>query len=341
MTKPKISICVANYNGKDIIIDCINSITHQECNALIEIIIHDDASTDNSIEIINNRYPDVMLIQSKENVGYCISNNRMAEKASGDYLLFLNNDATLHKNALETLLEHALKNKDTGILTLPQYCKNTGKLLDKGMFIDIFSNPIPNKPRTSNEVATVMGACLWIRRSLWKEIGGFPEWFSSIAEDMLICCQARLYGYTIKCCSNSGYNHLVGNSFSGGKLINNKIKTNLTRRSLSEKNKTFVIILCYPLTTLLFILPLHLTLLTIEGIVLSLLSFNLKIFLEIYANVFKEIIKQRRNLIEKRKSIQNNRKIDSREYFRVYKLFPHKITLLLKHGLPSITNKSN
>ena len=41
----------------------------------------------------------------------------------------------------------------------------------------------------------VIGACLWIQKGLWEELGGFPEWFGSIAEDMYLCCRARLAGY--------------------------------------------------------------------------------------------------------------------------------------------------
>ena len=101
---PLISVCVANYNGEEIIAACIQSILDQENIPAIEIIVHDDASTDRSLTVIE-AFESVRLIQSSENVGFCISNNRMAEKARGRFILLLNNDARLYPDALATLLE--------------------------------------------------------------------------------------------------------------------------------------------------------------------------------------------------------------------------------------------
>ena len=141
--KPTCSVCIANYNGMEVIEACIRSVQLQDINAQIEIIVHDDASTDNSAIFIQNKFPDVKLIHSKENVGFCISNNRMAEVAKGEYLLFLNNDAELYSDALRTLYNSARK-EPSAILGLPQYNAETGKLIDRGQFFDLFLNPIPN-----------------------------------------------------------------------------------------------------------------------------------------------------------------------------------------------------
>ena len=94
------SVCIANYNGIELIDACIDSVRAQDCGVAVEIIVHDDASTDDSAAHIAARHPDVRLIESRENVGFCIANNRMAAAAKGDYLLLLNNDATLLPDAL-------------------------------------------------------------------------------------------------------------------------------------------------------------------------------------------------------------------------------------------------
>ena len=88
---PVISVCIANYNGADIIGACIESVLRQENSPAFEILVHDDASTDDSCHIIEE-YESVRLIQSAENVGFCISNNRMAAEARGEFILLLNND---------------------------------------------------------------------------------------------------------------------------------------------------------------------------------------------------------------------------------------------------------
>ena len=103
------SVCIANYNGMGLIDACIDSVRTQDCGFTVEIIVHDDASTDDLAAHIAARHPDVRLIASRENVGFCVSNNRMAAAAQGEYLLLLNNDATLHPGALATLMQEALR----------------------------------------------------------------------------------------------------------------------------------------------------------------------------------------------------------------------------------------
>jgi len=99
-----ISVCIANYNGAAMLHDCIDSVLAQRVDAAVEIIVHDDASTDASLELLRTGYPQVRVLASEQNVGFCIANNRMAEVAAGDYLLLLNNDAALAPDALATLL---------------------------------------------------------------------------------------------------------------------------------------------------------------------------------------------------------------------------------------------
>ena len=69
--------------------------------------MHDDASRDESVEFIRQHYPIVVLIESQENVGFCVANNRMAGRVRGEFLLLLNNDAALWPDALATLLAAA------------------------------------------------------------------------------------------------------------------------------------------------------------------------------------------------------------------------------------------
>src|SRR4051812_14382630 len=104
---PHCSICIANYNGEDVLAACLNSVLNQITDYRFEIIIHDDASSDRSVEIIQRCYPQVKLIVSEKNVGFCVSNNRMVAVASGKYILLLNNDAALFPDALQKLADYA------------------------------------------------------------------------------------------------------------------------------------------------------------------------------------------------------------------------------------------
>lgn len=333
---PICSICIANYNGLAIIADCIESVLAQDCGFPIEIIVHDDASTDGSADLIRNRFPQVRLIESSENVGFCISNNRMAALASGEYLLLLNNDATLMPGALATLLQHANTIEKPAILTLPQYNAATGQLIDAGCLLDPFLNPVPNLNLNKKDVGMVIGACLWIPGQLWTDLGGFPEWFGSLAEDMYLCCLARLAGHPVQVIPESGYLHRVGYSFGGGKPNGGRLKLVFSRRCLSERNKSFVMIATYPILALTVIFPLHIVLLILEGTALAALKINMSIFLEVYCKSVSDLWRYQHKLLATRKHNQSRYKAGKAGFFKPFTCYPQKLLLLLRFGLPRL-----
>lgn len=336
-TSPVCSVCIANYNGAEVIEDCLNSIFAQDCDFLIEVLVHDDASTDGSADIIRDRYPSAILIPSEENVGFCISNNRMVAQASGKYILLLNNDAALLPDALRTLYAYAENQPLTGILGLPQYDMNTRELLDIGSQCDPFLNPVPNLDAERHDVAMVSGACLWIPRLLWEELGGFPDWFGSLAEDLYLCSLARLNNYYVQALGTSGFLHHVGKSFGGGKVTKeNRLVTSKKRRALTERNKSFVMVLTYPAPLFQLIFPLHLVLLALEGAILALIKWEWALFQNIYLNCIKALWQERGKLFRLRQKIQANRKIGLRQFWSIFQLMPHKLRMLLRHGLPHL-----
>jgi len=334
---PLITICIPHYNGPELIDDCIASVRAQTLDAEVEIIVHDDASTDGSAAHIRAQHPDVRLIESKKNVGFCVANNRMAAAAGGEYLLLLNNDATLMPDALATLLAEAGRLARPAILTLPQYDAETGELLDIGARLDPFLNPVPNRDPARGEVGTVHGACLWIPKTLWLELGGFPEWFGSVAEDLYLCCRARLAGYPVRALGVSGYRHRVGQSFGGGKAQGGRLASTYRRRALSERNKTFVMIACYPLPLLTFALPLHAAMLLLEGAALSLARREWRPLAAIYLPALSACWRERARLSELRRAVQAERRSGLSAFFSAFRFLPHKLTMLLRHGLPRLS----
>ncbi|MEJ1365052.1 MAG: glycosyltransferase [Candidatus Sedimenticola sp. (ex Thyasira tokunagai)] len=333
---PIISICIANYNGMDVIDDCLKSVMTQSGGLAVEIIVHDDASSDKSVTHIREHYPDVKLIESEKNVGFCIANNRMAAIAHGEYLLLLNNDAALYPDALITLHRAAAEVGLPAILGLPQYNFDTGELLDIGSLLDPFLNPIPNKDPHQDNVGMVMGACLWIPNLLWKELDGFPEWLGSIGEDLYLCCIARLTSYPVRALSVSGYRHHVGISFGGGKTQQGKLVTTFRRRALSEQNKTFVMAMTYPTPAMQLIFPIHLLLLLMEGVLLTILKNRRDYFTLIYLPVFRGLIQNREKLLATRRSILGRRTNSLSGFFSAFSIIPYKLRMLLQHGLPHL-----
>lgn len=334
--RPLISVCVANYNGMEVIDDCLRSVLAQEGRIPVEILVHDDASSDGSAVYIRENYPQVRLIASDGNVGFCVANNRMVAEATGQYLLLLNNDAALYPDALRTLLAEASRLDRHAIFSLPQYDAVSGALIDRGCLLDPFLNPIPNLDPVRRDVAMVIGACLWIPNALWEELGGFPEWFGSIGEDLYLCCRARLAGYPVQALENSGYRHRVGMSFGGGKAVEGRLATTFRRRALSERNKSFVMVCTYPAPFFQLIFLVHLALLVLEGCVLALIKTDVRLLRDIYLACLWALWKRRIELNVQRCQAQAERKIGRLAFFTPFSWFPHKLRLLVRYGVPRI-----
>lgn len=332
-----ISVCIANYNGTETLRECLDSVLDQTFEHTVEIIVHDDASTDDSVEFIRSEYPQVKLISSNINAGFCISNNRMVAVAKGEFILLLNNDAALRNNALSVLYQYANEQNFNGILTLPQYNIKTGQLMDMGSLLDPFLNPVPNIDPTRHQVGMVMGACLWIPQELWKTLGGFPEWIGSLAEDMYLCLRAWNIGHEVRTLTQSGYDHHVGHSFGGGKVDNNKLHSSYRRRAMSERNKTYIMLIFYPTPILLGILPVHACLLIVEGLLMSIHEHSLQPWHEIYYAAIRETITQRRLLQRERRKIRIGKHLPLLQWRYLLTPLPQKLKLLLRHGFPKLS----
>lgn len=336
---PACSVCIANYNGMGVIEACLRSVITQNVDFQIEIIVHDDASTDGSVEFIREHFPQVRLIESRENVGFCVSNNRMAAEVGGQYILLLNNDAELLPDALRKLYDYARKQQATTeglplLLGLPQYNAATGNLIDRGAMLDPFLNSLVNFEH--EEVGMVCGACLWIPKNIWDEIGGFPDFFHTLAEDMYLCCRARLKGCSVKVLKDSGFNHWVGATLGGGKVSEHRLSTSFRRRSLTERNKCFAIAICYPFPIFQIIFPIHLILLIAEGAALSLIKRNPIFLKQIYLPAIRELWHQREMIFSLRQKVQAERRISIKKFFKVFCLIPYKLKMLMRYGLPEV-----
>lgn len=333
---PVCSVCIANYNGVSLLNDCLASVLAQQGNISLEIIVHDDASTDGSIALLRAKYPQVELLASEQNVGFCIGNNRMVAHARGEFVLLLNNDAALWPDAVSTLLATAQAATQARILTLPQYDWLTGDLVDRGCLLDPFYNPLPNLDPLRREVAMTIGACMFLPRALWIDLGGFPEWMESIAEDMYLCCLARLNGLSVQVTESSGYLHRQGASFGGNRVDQGRMSSTFRRRRLSERNKTAVMLICTPTGLVWPLLTMHLIALTIEGTIITLMRRDRRVWREIYGPTLRSTLGSLVDLCTKRNRQQAKRRTALRNYLSAFTFFPNKLRLLVRHGVPSI-----
>jgi GT2 family glycosyltransferase len=333
---PVCSICVANYNGVDIVSSCLDSAMAQDIGLPFEILVHDDASTDGSVEFIRQKYPHVRMLVSAKNVGFCVANNRMVAEARGRYVLLLNNDAELLPNALSALLHEAENMNRPAILGLAQYMAASGSLYDRGSLVDPFLNAVPNLNPTRTDVAMVSGACLWLPKTLWEQLGGFPEWFGTMAEDLYLCTYARLAKYPVRVVRGSGFRHHVGATLGGGKVAAGRIVTTLRRRALTERNKIFVMLACYPLPLLAFIFPLHLLLLYSEGLLLTMIKKDATLWKQVYWPLCAKLWHARKNVALLRRHVQKDRVASLVSFLKPVRWLPWKLGMLLKHGIPEV-----
>lgn len=333
---PLISICIPNFNGAEYISQCIESVLSQDFHHPLEIIVHDDASTDESITLIAERYPNVRILASESNVGFCISNNRMVESSRGKYILLLNNDALLRPGSLSAFLAEAEHSDTPSIIGLPQYSLTDGELVDRGYEFDLFMNPIPQYKKGTHRVATVTGACMWIPREVWDAVGGFPEWFGSVAEDIYICHAARLLGYSVTVLEAPGFDHWIGRNLGGGKVMEQKLVSTVRRRALSERNKTSVMMICYPMPMLLLLLPLHFSLLALEAATLLLSGRDWQLIRSIYLTLPSSLVLILSKLRPTRRRIQTLRTLSWAKYLKRFKIKPWKLIMLWRHGVPNL-----
>lgn len=336
MGPPRVSVCIANFNGEAMLADCIESVLAQDTDAIIEILVHDDASTDASLDLLRHRYPEVRVIASATNVGFCVANNRMVASAKGAFVLLLNNDAALCSDAIGQLLDEAAQLGEPGILTLPQYDWISETLVDRGCLLDPFYNPVPNLDPGRHDVAYVIGACMFMPRTLWMGLGGFPEWFGSIAEDIYLCGAARLRDVPVRCLRTSGYRHRQGASFGGNRVNAGALRTTLKRRRLSEVNKTRALMILTPGFVVWPLLILHLGALTLEGALLSVVRRDTALWQGVYAKAVSAPFREARHLLGHRRRLQSSRTISMRRWYSVVTWQLRKIAVLARYGLPDV-----
>ncbi len=331
-----ISVCIANYNGAEYLRECLNSVYAQTGNFTFEVLVHDDASTDDSVGLIQQEYPQVNLLNSTENTGFCISNNRMASEAKGRFLLLLNNDAVLRVGSFSAFIGFASNGHEHAILGLPQYAMHDGHLVDRGYEFDLFMNPVAVFDQCDHSVATATGACLWVSMEVWRAIGGFPAWFESVAEDIFLCQAARLLGYPTFVLETPGFDHWIGKNLGGGKVVAKKLHTTVRRRALSERNKTAVMLMCYPIWALIVILPVHAALLSLEALFLMLNGAGRNKVGKIYQPILPFVWQQRKQIKKLRNKLYTHQQCPSFQFMTRFRFMPQKLVMLLRHGLPSL-----
>jgi len=209
-----LSIIIVNWNTRDLLAQCLESVgSGQSTESLIsnlqspttEVIVIDNASSDDSVPLVRERFPWVQLIENRENVGFARANNQALQVATGRYLLLLNSDTVVHPGALQTLIETLKQHPEAGA-TGPQVLNPDGSLQNSygslptevdeiigPYWADFFAKPWGGLGRrlwgqrletnTPFAVDRVSFACTMIRRTALDQVGLLDETFEFYSED--------------------------------------------------------------------------------------------------------------------------------------------------------------
>ena len=208
MKNPKISIILLNMNQPALTVDCIKSL--QRCTYPdVEIIVVDQASKDNSVELIGKQFPDVKLIVNKINNGFTGGNNTGMRDATGDYFLLLNNDTEVEPGFLEPLIEALELDRQAGAASpLIRFFQNPDKIQYAGgpEKIDLirgrnswrgWMSDYPTTYTTVESTTAAHGAAFIIKRKVAEEIGLLDDDFFIYFEELDWSIRIRKAGYKI------------------------------------------------------------------------------------------------------------------------------------------------
>ena len=217
MNNPKVTIIILNWNKAEDTIECLNSL-HELSYNNSSIIVIDNASTDNSVQKIKQKFPDIMLISNKSNLGFCEGNNigmRYAFQSGAEYIFLLNNDAVIEKSALSYLVKGVEDNPSIGIMgaTIMSY-REPEKVHVLGGELDFKTGktfPFPPTMQKSSggimEVDWVSGCAFFIKRDVIKKIGYFDPKYFAYKEEVDYCVRAKNNEYKISFCENAKVYH--------------------------------------------------------------------------------------------------------------------------------------
>lgn len=205
----KIYAIVITYNGTHWYDRCLGSL--RDSNLPVDIIVIDNASTDGSFDYIKNHFPEVHLVESKENLGFAKANNigiKYALDNGADYVFLLNQDAWVEKNTLDELVKTFEFNNNVGIVS-PTHLNGNYSGLDRlfTLYIgpDFASDAYMKNIQPFYEVPFVNAAAWLVSRHCIETVGGFDTLlFSHNGEDANYCQRVRFHQMRIlisTCCT--------------------------------------------------------------------------------------------------------------------------------------------
>ncbi len=201
--RPLVSIVVPVFNNLRVTLECLLSIQkHTDSRTPFEIIIADDASTDESMAVLS-RIPNIVYVRTERNLGFLMNCNGAARHARGEFLLFLNNDVQVTQDWLAALVDVFGKSDRIGAVG-PRILYPSGHLQEAGALVNgdcstqligLGDDPDNSRYAFARRVDYCSGACLILRSEVFAQLGGFSEALRpAYCEDLDLCLKLRELG---------------------------------------------------------------------------------------------------------------------------------------------------
>jgi GT2 family glycosyltransferase len=227
----KVSVVIINYNGRKYLEQFLPSILASRYSNM-ELIIADNASTDDSLDFMRSHYPLVRIIAMKRNHGYAGGYNEALKEVKSDYYVLLNSDVEVTPGWIDPVIALMESDKNIGacqpkILSYAQkdhfeYSGAAGGWMDcygypfaRGRIFDICETD-KGQYNDVQKIFWAGGAALFVRASLFHEAKGFDTYFFAHMEEIDFCWRLQLLGYSIYVCPASEVFHIGGGTLPKG-----------------------------------------------------------------------------------------------------------------------------
>lgn len=214
-----VSVCIVNWNTRNLLYKCVQSIRTLTRGVNYEIIIVDNDSKDNSIALVKKYCPECIIVESRENLGFGKGNNKAVRKASGKYIFYLNPDTELITNAIYKMYKCLEDNGTYGAVGV-RLVGPDGKIqftcartfptpFRQFSYLSMLNRLFPNSRMLSavemdywdhsdsREVDCISGACIMVRKEIVDQLNGFDENIFMYAEDVDLCFRIKERGWKI------------------------------------------------------------------------------------------------------------------------------------------------
>ena len=238
----KVAIVILNWNGVKMLTRFLPTVLDYSRDEAV-VYVADNASTDNSVEVLKKHFPEVRLVQLDKNWGFAEGYNKAFEQIEAEYYVLLNSDVEVTHHWLTPLIEFMDNRPDVAACQPKllsesdhdafEYAGACGGFVDRygypfcrGRVLDTVEND-DGQYDYAAEVLWATGACMMVRAADYKAAGGFDARFFAHNEEIDLCWRLRLMGRKIFCIPDSAVYHIGGGTLPK----NNPMKTYLNFRN--------------------------------------------------------------------------------------------------------------